>query len=215
LSYLCLLYLDLIKADKEIKRSKVLPLVLPIVLYSGKQPWNAPLNMDGLIEKSIPKKLRQIQPSFNYLLLDEGRYPFNPQELEGSKNLVLPLIALEQSKEPDQTLIAVTKLVELLKQSGFDSIKRAYTVYLKRVLKLKEVLPDHELNDLYEVEQMLAERVDAWIQRGIQQGMQQGIEKKAIQSAEAMLEEGCDVAFIAKITQLSLEKIKALQKELS
>lgn len=174
LSYLCLLYLDIIKADKEVEKSGTLPPVLPLVLYSGKRTWDAPLTLDELTGKNIPEKLKRLQPSFNYLLLDEGRYPLNPKELETSENLVLPLIALEQSQEPEQTLVVVTKLIDLLKKSGLDSLKRAYTVYLNRVLKIKEVLADKELNELHEVQQMLAERVDAWIQRGVAQGMSLG-----------------------------------------
>jgi hypothetical protein len=80
-------------------------------------------------------------------------------------------------------------------------------------LKLEEVLPNNELNELYEVQQMLAERVDAWIQCGVDKGMQQGIEKKALGDAQAMLDEGCNLAFIAKITKLSLETIQTLQQK--
>lgn len=36
------------------------------------------------------------------------------------------------------------------------------------------MLPEKELNELHEVQQMLAERVDVWIQRGVQQGVYLG-----------------------------------------
>lgn len=45
---------------------------------------------------------------------------------------------------------------------------------LVKVLKIDEVAPEVSLQDLGEVKQMLSERVDVWINRGVQQGMQAG-----------------------------------------
>jgi hypothetical protein len=39
------------------------------------------------------------------------------------------------------------------------------------------------------------------------------LEKKAWEDAQAMLDEGCDPVFVAKITKLPLEQIKALQQK--
>ena len=61
---------------------------------------------------------------------------------------------------------------------------------------------------------MLAEVVDKieqrGEQRGMQQGMQQGIQQKAREDARKMLDEGFEVAVIARITGLSEKEIKEL-----
>ncbi|EXJ14212.1 RpnC/YadD family protein [Imhoffiella purpurea] len=64
-----------------------------------------------------------------------------------------------------------------------DSLRRAFVVWLKRVL-LPARVPGAELpniNDLQEMRAMLAERVKTWIeewkQQGLEQGIKEGIEK--------------------------------------
>lgn len=50
------------------------------------------------------------------------------------------------------------------------------------------------------------------IQKGIQKGMQKGVQQRNIEIAERLLKEGVEPAFIAKITELPLFKIKELQE---
>ena len=76
-----------------------------------------------------------------------------------------------------------TCLVEWLKSPGQDSLRRAFTVWLKRVL-LPGRMPGvdfNNLNELQEVKSMLAERViewtEQWEQRGMQKGFKKGIER--------------------------------------
>ena len=45
--------------------------------------------------------------------------------------------------------------------------------------------------------------------------IEEGIENNKLETARDMLIEGCDPVFVAKITKLPLDKIKALQKSLS
>jgi len=51
--------------------------------------------------------------------------------------------------------------------------------------------------------------------KGIEKGMEKGIEKGKIETAIKMLKEGVDIAFISRITDLPVEKINDLQKELN
>ncbi len=47
-----------------------LPAILPLVLYNGKRPWLAPLDLASLFEEA-PSSLRRYLPRLRYLLLDE------------------------------------------------------------------------------------------------------------------------------------------------
>ena len=51
------------------------------------------------------------------------------------------------------------------------------------------------------------------IQQGIQQEVEKGIEQEKIIIAERLLSEGAEISFIAKITNLSLAKIKELKEK--
>ena len=57
LTYIGLLYQDLIKSGK-IKEGDYLPPVLPLVLYNGRTPWKAPLDLEKLVAPA-PGKLKE------------------------------------------------------------------------------------------------------------------------------------------------------------
>lgn len=97
LSYVLLLYEDLIR-KKRLTSSGKLPPVVPIVLYNGVQPWTAPLRVPELIE-SIPGLGRHL-PDFEYLVIDEGRLP--REKLEPLDNPVTGVFQLEQSKSLEE-----------------------------------------------------------------------------------------------------------------
>ena len=96
MTYLGLLYQDLIKAKAWTPTGK-LPPVLPLVLYNGAQRWLAAQNVADLIEV-VPGGLEQYRPQLQYLLLDEG--VFEETELAGLRNLAAALFRLENSREP-------------------------------------------------------------------------------------------------------------------
>jgi predicted transposase YdaD len=48
-------------------------------------------------------------------------------------------------------------------------------------------------------------------QRLIKKGMQKGIYQRNLRNSQDMLKEGCDISFIAKVTNLSRETIEALK----
>ena len=59
------------------------------------------------------------------------------------------------------------------------------------------------------------ESFQAGLEQGIEQGIQQGEYKRALEAARRMLNYGDSVEKIADITQLSLDEIQSLQKNLS
>jgi len=69
LSYVGLLYQDIIKTKQQLGNGK-LPPVLPLVLYNGERAWNASRDIGSLIQH-IPGGLEQYRPDFQYLLIDE------------------------------------------------------------------------------------------------------------------------------------------------
>ncbi|MCX7112077.1 MAG: Rpn family recombination-promoting nuclease/putative transposase [Proteobacteria bacterium] len=174
LTYLGLLYQDIIRTG-GLMADRKLPPVLPIVLYNGKPRWTAATEVSELIA-AAPTGLGRYRPHLRYLLLDEGRY--TESELAPLRNLTAALFRLENSRTPQDMEQVLTALVEWLKSPGQDSLRRAFTVWLKRVL-LPGRMPgvDFEnLNELQEVKSMLAERVIEWTEEWKQQGIQKGIE---------------------------------------
>ena len=105
-----------------------------------------------------------------------------PENLPTS-NLVSSIFQLEQSQNPEDVHRVVKRLIEWLKSPEQTSLRRAFTVWISRVL-LPVRLPGQKVpkvNELMEIETMLAERVKEWTrewkEEGIQLGIQKGLQK--------------------------------------
>lgn len=184
LTYLGLLYQDLIRAGQTVPDGH-LPPVLPMVLYNGLRRWDAPVEVADLIVP-VPGGLDTYRPHLRYLLLDEGRYA--ESDLAPQRNLAAALFRLENSRTPQDVARVLASLVTWLEAPEQTSLRRAFTVWLKRVF-LPGKLPGVEfdtLNDLQEVRSMLAERVQAWTEEWERQGLEKGLEKGR-QEGEAVL----------------------------
>ena len=170
--YTGLLYQDLIK-QKQIAEKGKLPPVFPIVIYNGEKRWSAARNINELIQE-VPGGLQAYLPSQRYHLLDEGRTAPN-----ADNNRISDIIALERGLNPAQLQELISQMTEQLKGDQNRELRRAFTVWINRVV-LKRLVPETEIpevNELSEVKEMLAERVTQWTEEWKQQGMQQGMQQ--------------------------------------
>jgi predicted transposase/invertase (TIGR01784 family) len=105
----------------------------------------------------------------------------------------------------------VSIVLQYVLERGEMSDKQAFFRLIKT-----QVSPEVGEKVMSLAEQLVAEGVQKGmqkgIQKGIQQGMQQGVEQRNIEIAMRLLEEGVEVEFIAKITELPLFKIRELQE---
>jgi predicted transposase/invertase (TIGR01784 family) len=184
LIYVGLLYQDLIRSEQW-SADRRLPPVVPVVLYNGTPQWNAPDEVADLIVP-MPSGLERYRPRLHYLLLDEGR--FSAQELAPLRNLVAALFRMENSRTPDDVEQVLSALVEWVSDPRQDSLRRAFTIWLKRVF-LPGRMPHatfETLNDLQEVKSMLTERITDWTKEWRQQGKEEG-RQEGRQEGEAAL----------------------------
>ena len=176
--YVGLLYQDLIKSG-QVKRGEQLPPVLPVVLYNGKPEWTAVQDVMELIT-SVPGGLDLYRPRMRYLLIDEVRY--EDAELTPMRNLTAALFRLEKSRQPEEIRSVLKNLIDWLRAPEQLSLRRAFTVMLGRVLLPRRVpgqtVP--ELNDLQEVDAMLAETVQEWTKQWKAEGRQEGRQEEAV-----------------------------------
>ena len=192
MTYVGLLYQDLIKSE-TIKTGGQLPPILPMVLYNGEPLWQAPVDIADLITP-IPGGLERYRPHLHYLLLDEGRY--HEHELAELRNLAAALFRLENSHTPEDVQQVLRALIIWLQSPQQSHLRRAFTVWLKRVF-LPGRMPDvefDEIQDLQEVTNMLSERVKNWTknweQQGIEKGRQQGWQQGRQQGRQEGRQEG-------------------------
>jgi hypothetical protein len=98
-------------------------------------------SVEGVVE-AIPPSLAPYCPRLRYILLDEGRY--TERELAPLHNLVAALCRLENSREPEDVQRVLGVLIDWLRAPEDDSLRRAFTVWLRRVL-LPARLPGVEI----------------------------------------------------------------------
>jgi hypothetical protein len=129
--------------------------------------------MADLVE-TVPGGLDRYRPRLRYLLLDESTY--SEAELRPLRNFAAALFRMENSRDPESLRLAVGALVQWLREPAQTGLRRAFTEWLHRVL-----LPGRfpgvripEVQDLQEVETMLAERVKEWTEQWRREGRQQG-----------------------------------------
>jgi predicted transposase/invertase (TIGR01784 family) len=211
MTYLGMLYQDLLKTG-AVKSGNKLPPVLPILLYNGKPRWSAPVNVFDCVIKS-PRGLEKYQPRLEYLLIDEGAY--DVYELESRKSLVSALFQLERQQTPEQVREIVGKLIDWLGSPENQSLRRAFTVWLGRII-LPSRYPDDkipEFHDLQEVNAMLSETVKSWPAQWLQEGMEKGDKFRCEKIALKMIAKGKSFEEISEITELSIQQIEQLAQK--
>ncbi|WP_418647833.1 Rpn family recombination-promoting nuclease/putative transposase [Thauera butanivorans] len=190
LTYVCLLYQDLIKTE-QVKPGEKLPPVFPVVIYNGQATWRASLEIAKLID--APDSLKCWTPRFRHHLLDQGRVP-KAKLKQLSDNLMACLIVLETHLPDDPVILETTRaLVELLKDDDFDGLDRAFTRFYRRTIlsKLNPGQMTQMPETLEGVTTVLAERIDEWMdglrQEGERKGEQKGLLKGRQSEAARML----------------------------
>ena len=181
MSYVGLLYQDLIKA-KQVLPQRKLPPVLPIVLYNGDAPWKAATNIAELIPK-VPGLVAQFLPSMEYLLIEENRYA--AADLASMQNLVAAVMRLQRPHSQADVLEVIDLLNRWLVSNP--ELVRIFAIWVRLVLlrQSKNHLALPKVQDLKELKMTLATRFEEWalqarqegLEKGLQKGLQKGLEK--------------------------------------
>jgi hypothetical protein len=196
-TYVDLLYQSLIRTRQFVRRRddasgpvrsrppRRLPPVIPVVLYNGRRPWRAPLELADLIQP-CPPALEAYCPRLRYLLIDESRY--DEADLATRRNLVAALFRLELSRGPETVRTVIAALGDWLADSEQRELRHSFVVWLREAYITSRLpgvsLP--ELADLEEIRTMLNERIEPWTEQWRQEGLAQGLE----QGLERGLEQG-------------------------
>ncbi|MBA4697778.1 MAG: Rpn family recombination-promoting nuclease/putative transposase [Legionella sp.] len=206
--------------EKGEKDALPLPVIFPLVFYTGKKAYHGQRALWELC--SDPQKMQAILTE-PFHLVDTTALPesmLNDHRWAGTLSFVMRQQFKAQFKE---SVLALAKNLEAL--WGED---RAYVLKLiAYILAIDETdqTPEEfvslfkgKVSNTLEHEIMgLAEKIEQrgvqkGIERGIAQGVAKGIEKGKLETAKKMLAAGVELAFIAKMTDLSVAQLEALKK---
>ncbi len=147
---------------------RLLPPVLPVVLYNGEEPWTAPRSLAELfkpMEGYTP-------PDFRYMVLDVNRY--RPEELRPVEDVTSGVFLLEQSKDVAEIDFVLDELEEVVVDPGLARDIAALVSDLAIKLDLsEEEIP--RFGNLEEVRMSLLQRAEKWTQEWMAEGRAAGL----------------------------------------
>ena len=113
------------------------------------------------------------------------------------------LIRLERAGSLEEAAAILRELKERLQHPRYTSVRRAFTIWVRRVL-LRRMVPEEvipEVNDLEEVNAMLAERVEEWTKNWKQQGLQEGLQQGRQEGRQEGQQQGLQESFMRLLSK--------------
>ena len=146
-----MLYQEIVKNSKS-QEIRLLPPVLPLVLYNGKKQWNAAHALSQRIAQA-PLQIREYQPEMRYLLIDESQ--LLESDLAVERYLAAAMFNIERSRTPQDFEDAIGLLIKWLGLGVSEvqnaSLQKAFFVWLRRVV-LPAKFPEIEFGDIEELQ---------------------------------------------------------------
>jgi hypothetical protein len=104
-------------------------------------------------------------------------YLLTPEGIRAKLELTVgAIIRLETSELPEDIRQAVSSLQQRLRQPEYANLRRAFVVWINRIV-LRRLMPSQdipEVNELQEIDNMLAERVEEWTEQWKREGKLEG-----------------------------------------
>jgi len=196
-TYLSLLYEDQMR-QHTLAKMEHLPVVVPLVLYSGRAPWRAQRDIGTLIAP-FPDGLQALRPRVRYLLLDQVRLVASgalPRD-----NLVAAFFQIQSGTEPAAVKAALQTLNAGTQAPACAALRGDFVRWLTEkpfTAAQSDMLfkPDDEQEVQMVLAKMIKEMLDrstregleAGLAQGLEQGLEQGIARGAQQGRHALLE---------------------------
>ncbi len=174
------------KAKNEKKDE--LPVILPLLIYHGKDRWNAGNTLGNIIKgyENLPDSVKEYIPNYEYLVYDISRY--TDDEIKGSAYLRIMLTILRDifTKDEEKIYKTIMKSIEYIeeledKQSGieyFETMMRY--IFSARTDLTKETANEiiSKLETTYpEGSEVVMTLANKFRDEGLEEGIMKGIEK--------------------------------------
>ena len=205
----------IMRSAVEIKKLKTkeykLPLVVPIVLYTGKQKWNSKQYIEESQEKLYDVKIKV----GNYNLVDINDY--TKEELLKSKTITAKIMLLEKSKSTEETIKMLEEVIPNIKEEYKELLKRVISMLLEEKIgkeKAEELI--NKINGGEEEMLALLDMVRNENQMYINIGKEEerkNSEKKFREIVKNLLRLKMPISQISEVTKLTEEEIEKLKQQ--
>ncbi len=202
-------------AQVQKENKEELPIILPLVIYHGREKWNLKTDLRDMIPefKELPEYIKQRVPVFKHDFFNIGEY----EETDFKKLTKLTAMMLKAFKyafEGDIEIVLRTYLMaieELKDEEPTETLIYYGEIYLKYIELTNRDIDEQDIIEQIErldgkgaITMSILEKRE---ERGIQKGKQE--EKKEI--ARNLLKEGTEIALVVKATGLSKAEVEKLK----
>lgn len=219
LEYCMEIMLFLLQNQKE-KYNGNNALVIPIVIYTGKNKWNIATNFSDTQKVDDDYKNNRI--NLRYYLIDINK--FSKKELVSRNTKLSSMMLIEKCKTREEIIDSIIKLRSMTQDE--DRI-----IWLEKIVKfvLADILGEKKDGLLKIIERREKNEMDEWIEmvkknderrrkkfeeRCMKKGMEKGMKEAMSQIIKNMLKLNQDEELIMKCTEAKKEEIEEIKKEL-
>ncbi len=190
------------------------PIVVPIVVYTGIQTWNAKTKFS---EKQYQiKNYEKYQINWSYNLITVQDFGF--KELVEKKTLFSSFMIIEKCKNKTELIIQIEEIIQTIEKK---EEKKILTEIIENIIasQLGEETTDKILEKINNKEEMCMSPVTKMLfdleLKSEKRGEIRGITKTIKRTAEKMLQKNMKIQDIEEITGLTKEEIRKIEKCIS
>ena len=204
-----------------------LPIIIPMLIYHGREKWNVKTDLRSMIPGfyELPDYFKERVPVFKYDFFNIAKY--EEDDFERYRSLTsMMLKAFKYAFEKDSKIIIRTFLLsieEIKSEEDMETIYYFAQLYLKYIEQIEPNITEEDIEE--EIKKLdgkgavtvsiLQRREEKGRQEGRQEGIELGKKEEAIKIAENLLRNGSEVAFIVKVTDLSITEVEKLKEKLN
>ncbi|MEZ0537302.1 Rpn family recombination-promoting nuclease/putative transposase [Caldicellulosiruptoraceae bacterium PP1] len=194
-----------------------IPIIIPIVIYHGREKWRLKTNLGDMIEcyDDLENDIKRFIPNYEYLLYDISRY--KDEDIKGQVQLRIMLsifrdIFIKDARGIQETIIKAAKYLAELedKQTGvqyFETYMRyIFSAYTDMTRSDFENIAKEIEKTFIEGSENIMTLADIFREEGMQEGIKKGIEKG--------IEKGETMALVKTAIKLLTKKFGIIPNEL-
>ena len=201
-----------IDKSKIKNKSYKIPLVMPIVLYTGKQKWNA----NKYLEKS-QEKIQGLNIKIgNYSLVDINNY--TEKELLEDNTFISKMMLIEKSKNTEEIAKTLEKIINKTQKEDKELLKSIIEIFLEEkigIQKSTELIRklESESDSMLAIVDMIRKENQMYIDMGRKEGKKEGKKVGRIEGKKDTLREIAIKMLKKNLTEKEITEITGISKK--
>ena len=193
-------------------KSYKIPLVMPIVLYTGKQKWNA----NKYLEKS-QEKIQGLNIKIgNYSLVDINNY--TEKELLEDNTFISKMMLIEKSKNTEEIAETLEKIINKTQKEDKELLKSIIEIFLEEkigIQKSTELIRklESESDSMLAIVDMIRKENQMYIDMGRKEGKKEGKKVGRIEGKKDTLREIAIKMLKKNLTEKEITEITGISKK--